>query len=853
MSNKKRIMLLEVTPLEPQPIVYATLDADSRGSGVTLSGGNLTITSATSTSSGRAKSTVPMISGQYYWEVKQTSLGTAGYVSSPGIMETSQSTTLGAFGFDGYNTAACPYTYSGNAWVYYNSVLVSTLGAWAVNTVIRNWYNADTGTYKIAINGGGWITVFDDPARSSILFHPAVCATRLAVFVCNFGASTFDYDVPSTSRAGVYADPELVELPLYISSSKFNTGAGDTNPNTAYEARISSKKDFTISRYASCYAWKSKPQSRRGSVSVVNGDGGVDHWRNYIWRDAQATILSGYEGDLRSAFTEQSVEMVDTVEFSDDFVVFNFLDPLSALDTPIPRDMYSSTNANSVTINTPYPKVFGNPQYCEGEFRSTATTGNDAYTIDLTDPNDIVEVVTAFDKGDLFDHIPTGAHRDFYATQNGTGIKLYNAPAGKITSHPTGPFQFDDTTTNRITNVPFAGWGTYTPPTGWAISGTAWNISNQFQDGTGFGAAGGARLRVSGSQIVAMYNSATSISAGRIVVRFTVHSMTTPGYICLMLGTTHRYIRVDRTGQFYVAMTSTASAQLVIAAGVVNSYSMGAVDFVFKDLAAYDAVVPEYLPEWMDLFASQYAGRTVATADVAAFVSGRNWRLAHYSNKEESISSVLQLALNGWMGCVIPKRNGELSVFGLKEPEAVADFEFDRSMLRSVKSVEDTAPGLTTRLAGRKNNSVTDIDQIAGGATATVRAELQKEWLVIRSGAPTNNRLGSGFGTGFASAGNLVVGTQVRHADGSPPQETALQDSSAVQIQASSFTTLWKPERRLYECEAVLDAAIADLLEPEMTIKITWPRYDLIAGKNLLLVGLQTGFWSNKVKFLLWG
>lgn len=849
MSSRKRIMVLEVNPLVPQEREYATMDPAWKGSGVSLSGGNLIVTSTSSTSFGRIRSTIPLVSGQYYWEVKQTSLGTAGYVSSPGMIDETSPLNTGAFGFDGYLTAGCPYTFSGNAWVYFNSALISSLGAWVVNTVVRNWYDADRGIYKIAINGGSWITVFDRVEGSSIVYYVGCAVARLAVFQYNFGASAFDYAVPSTSRAGVYLDEDPVATKFYLSSSKLNTESGDTPPLVNYMARISKKRDLETSRIASCYPWSEKAKSSRGSVLLVNNDGALDGWEDFIWTDTEATVFAGYEGDSISAFVEQSNEIVRDYDSSEGFFQLDFLDPLAKLDSAVPRFMYGTANANPAEIGNPYPKVFGQPQYCSGVFRTTAITGNDAYSLDYTDTTDVVNVITAYDKGDLFDHTPTGGHRDFYMLQNGIGMKLPNVPAGTVTCHPIGPFQYDDTSTDRISGgAPFTGWGTY--PTGWSLYGTAWNVTNKFQDGAPFGGStGSARMRVSGSQTVGMLNSATSIGAGKIVIEFTVEVMTTPGYICFLLGTTYQFVRVDRVGAFRTAMDNPSTAQLVMLGGLVGSYSLGATDFIFSGLHAYDAVVPEYLPEWLDLFVAQYGGLTVDTAGVSALVADANWRLAHFSDKEETIKSILDTTMHGWLGSLIPKRNGQISVFSLSEPSATPDFTFDKSRIRSVDVETDAAPGLTTRLAGKRNYTPTDITQIASGASATVRSELQKEFLIIRSGEPSNEKLGGGL----VDAAELVVSTSVRHADGSPPQETFLQEADHIQVQASKATTLFKVQRKKYVVTLVLDAVIADLLETNMTIEIIYDRHQLDAGKNLRLYGLKTFFWSNIVTLYLWG
>jgi hypothetical protein len=843
MSSKKRIMLLEVTPLVPQPIEYATLDPAFLDAAVTLSESNLRAT-AGATTFGRTRSTIPLSNGEYYWEVELAVAGTSGYVSSQGLMQEDMSSSGGELGFDGYNSAAAPYWLSGNGYFYWNSSLISGPTSFPAATIVRNWYNADTGVYKVAINGGSWITMFSRALSSQILFFVGCTVARNTSFRFNFGASAFAYDVPSTSRAGVYTQPDPVPTTLCLSSSAFNTESSGKNPDTGYLARISSKTDLETSREASCYVWNSQSRSSRGSLSLVNTDGALDEWSGYIWRDAPAIVLSGYEGDSRASFIEESNESVESVSRDSKFFKINFIDPLAQLDLAVPRSMYSASNANSVTINTPYPKTFGNPQYCRGVFRSTATTGNDAFAIDFSD--DVLDVVTVFDKGDIFDHLPSGGHRDFYMTQDSSGPKLQNVPAGTITAHPVGPFLYDDTGTDRIVGGnPFV-WGGV-QPNNWTLTGTVWTVTNRFQDGAGFGYPGGARCRISGSQSVAMYNSATSLAAGKYVIRFNVYQMSTPGLMYVALGSEARFFRVDRVGMCEIAITSTATAQLVFGGGVVGGYSLGSADFYFGEMEAFDASVPEYLPEWMDLFCEQYAGVSIDSASISSFAADLNFRLAHFSDKEETILSILRQSLDGWIGWIIPKRDGEITVGRVRDPDLeTADYSFSAPQIRSVIDEEDKAPGLTTRIAGRRNYSPTTVDQIAAGATATVKSELQKDFLIIRSARAERSAIG------FLSSAREVVSPQFRQADGSPPKETMLQDEDAIQTIANVSGTLWTPDRKFYYVDLILDAAISSALEPGQIINITWNRFNLESGKNMLLLSVKTGFWKQNVRLKLW-
>ena len=82
---------------------------------------------------------------------------------------------------------------------------------------------------------------------------------------------------------------------------------------------------------------------------------------------------------------------------------------------------------------------------------------------------------------------------------------------------------------------------------------------------------------------------------------------------------------------------------------------------------------------------------------------------------------------------------------------------------------------------------------------------------------------------------------------------TYLQDADDAQAEISRVGTVWRVPRFFYAIEGVLDAVIADTIEPGQTVSVTWPRYGLGTGRNLRLIGVRNGFWSRRVTLLAWG
>lgn len=161
------------------------------------------------------------------------------------------------------------------------------------------------------------------------------------------------------------------------------------------------------------------------------------------------------------------------------------------------------------------------------------------------------------------------------------------------------------------------------------------------------------------------------------------------------------------------------------------------------------------------------------------------------------------------------------------------------NVVGGVSISDDLAKGLSLRIAGRRNHSVHSDSDLVSVISPALRAELTTEMTCVRTGAPAISA--------------APVSAAYAQAVGAPAKATLLQDAADIQAEANRVATLWRVKRQFYTLTALLTADRADQLEPGNVVRLVWPRYGLQSGKNLLVVGVRTRFFSRRVDLKLWG
>jgi hypothetical protein len=842
MAERRRILLAELQPLIPGAITFATWNPADKSASVNLSGGNLT--AAAPGSVGAVRATVGMLNGRWYWETQIKVLPTGGTNCSIGIAR--QTWPIG--------TAQLGFTIDSAGWwqatgqLYTNSVGVAGF-TMAASDTICHLLDLDARTYSIRKNGGAWITI-SLPAGT---WYPAVTVVNGGTISANFGASPFAFAVPDEANAGVYSRAASTTTTLYLASEGFNTGAFETPAATHYDGRVVGDQDVEIEREGSCHVWGGQTISRRGQIVFANADGGLDAWRTYEWRDAPVTILSGYEGDARAAFTVWSASRANGMpEFTDDLrVVMTLADPLAALDCAMQPTLYPDTQANAQAVGRPVPMVVGRPMYCEGVLVDTNPTARNYQVDDVFAGYSLQSIAQVYDKGDLF--------------------------AG-----PNDPYVADSPIT-LANGGNFTTWsGSPALPTNWSRTTNFGTTTDRFIDGGG----GTLRCQSSGQQTTGIYHNASALTAGkRYVIAFTVTAVVTAGTLIFRLRNTATSPLVDvpytisTTGAKTVTIDCVEAAQLQIVLGssvldvtlddltcastqIIDwTYyvpSLLAAGFHLTNLPAGKVVCNPVLRRisgnvvvekldtvlaWLDARATAQLGYSSAfnAGDIAALRAVGDYTVASYISQPRTFVSFLRELLDGWCGWAVAKRDGTIGFGRVAEPSQTAALTLDETnIVGRVVPTMDEAKGLTVRVGGRRNHAPHNPDSdFATSVPQSLREELVAEFTVIRRGSPSNSA--------------SPVSSAYRHALAADPVATMLQDANEIQTAANRLATLWRQERSFYKVSANLGAVAADALEPGQTVRLVWPRYGLQDGKNLLVVGVRSRFFSRRVDLKLWG
>lgn len=214
------------------------------------------------------------------------------------------------------------------------------------------------------------------------------------------------------------------------------------------------------------------------------------------------------------------------------------------------------------------------------------------------------------------------------------------------------------------------------------------------------------------------------------------------------------------------------------------------------------------------------------------------YRVAAYLREPITALEALRVLLDGFTARLVPNRQGNLVVFRLREPDSkdvVVTLDQTSVKGRVPVPVRDQARGLTATLAGRQNNSPHGDSDLAGSVSPALREELKSPWIVVRRAA-----IG-------------ILHALYDHAISAPLKGTWLQDEADIWAEINRVCTLYRVPRHFYSLTALLTDQIADTLEPGSTVRLVWPRYGLAGGKNLLVAGVRSRFFSRTVNLKLWG
>ena len=188
---------------------YAVLNPSDKGANLSLSNGNLTV--ATSGGANMVRATQGKSSGKWYWEVYINSMPTGQIIMGVAKAAASLSTYPGQQVYDAtYGVMSYGYSsgeaVSGVGYRYVQGGPVRVGSGYGTGNTVGFHLDMDAKTLQVYVNGVSQCPFSSlDVSTGYGTFFPAIGLITAGDYVtANFGASAFNYSVPSGFNPGVY-------------------------------------------------------------------------------------------------------------------------------------------------------------------------------------------------------------------------------------------------------------------------------------------------------------------------------------------------------------------------------------------------------------------------------------------------------------------------------------------------------------------------------------------------------------------------------------------------------------------------------------------------------------------------
>ncbi len=251
---------------------------------------------------------------------------------------------------------------------------------------------------------------------------------------------------------------------------------------------------------------------------------------------------------------------------------------------------------------------------------------------------------------------------------------------------------------------------------------------------------------------------------------------------------------------------------IIVAEGIM---SVGSVPGVRR----FDILVPEIMDR---ISFSNYS-----SSDCVDINTELNYRYQYYqpAGTNQTARYVLDWLVNSSLCYMYADPDGEIRFGVWDEPKVSADDEIGiNQVVGGINIFSDEAPNITSKIGGDRNWYIYNQDEIAFGATDQNKIDFATQWMVVAEGSST-----------------------LAYTDNDYVYDSCLQGTSKPSDMADRVTSLYSTRRNFYTFDSTKDASIGD------TIELTYPRFGLDSGVNLLVVGREIDFINNTYRLTLWG
>lgn len=845
------LLILFAEPLVPNAPVYGTFDAANKAANVSLVLSNTRMVRTATAGHGQARSTATMANGRYYWETKPTSSSASTLASGIAIagfpLDVQIGSNAGSIGIWG-NTGN--FVFNGGGY--------SGVGAVASTDVLRHYLDLTVGTYAVQKNAGA-IVQYPGPS----LFAPglkrqswfAASSTNLSGHGWDFrtggtGASVLTYAVPEGYQPLAMAQtwsPTVVRL----ATEPFVMPNGQVwgfEANQWFDGRISRRHDLMIAGEVGCWPLGTSSKGAVGALVLDNADGALDAWQSWRWRNLRVKLIETRRSDLVNVDPNDDnllwMPVVDRVEPRGNEMRLIFAEPAAALV----RELQTTDMGEQSRLDADRTlDVVGEDQ--DGRLVPLCLGQVDQVSPYNVNPNPAVReyqyadgpcmaLRAAYDKCDPYDLSPSVA--DVRVTRLSDGFRINPAvsgPVGKVTADLLGTGQRG---TQRITLVnggSFDTWGgSPNTPTGWTYF-TVPNAGNRWvQVGTT------ARCLSNGGAVQTLGHATAYTNGAYIEVQFEVLSVTLPGPLYLItddgLGTATVVNRFQINGPgLHRAVIKANNTTTLFRLGL--SWGGGGagdvIDCTIDNLQTWEVTAADTFRRMVDaIFVRTPDSGSVDSTTADLITTEAPWAVGLYADGGITARDALQALLDSFGAWAWTNRFGVWHFGRLREPIGAPALELTIDNVARVECALELAKGLTTRAWAVRNYSPTDENSFAGSVSLADRRRWSQPYQVLTS-APG------------------IVHPTYAHAQKADPLATLLQTPKGAATEIRRAAEFFRHERFVYRADALLDLSTARNLDLGSVVRLTFPRYDLHAGKKLLVLGRSLEFWGRRVPLLLLG
>ncbi|KAA3639456.1 MAG: hypothetical protein DWP95_10445 [Proteobacteria bacterium] len=215
------------------------------------------------------------------------------------------------------------------------------------------------------------------------------------------------------------------------------------------------------------------------------------------------------------------------------------------------------------------------------------------------------------------------------------------------------------------------------------------------------------------------------------------------------------------------------------------------------------------------------------STDLTDLDTGYGYRYGYYqpAGTNQTALYVVKWVLDSSLFYMYAEPDGEIRFKAWEKPKITADDEMDvRNVVGGINIFSDEAPNLTLSIGASKNWYVYNQDDIAFGATAQNKIDMAASHLSVWKSS-----------------------TPIAYDTSKDVYDSLLRPSVDALAVSDRLADIYSVRRNFYAFDSTKDASIGD------TIELTYPRFGLETGKNLVVVGREIDFINNTYRLTLWG